>query len=186
MTTAGKIKPSLALRAAASSELRPVRGKGWGLALIPFSESMSLIYCSFVLFWNQLQLTLIQPKSPSLPEPGPRTGSARSDASAAATALPPSPLPLSLLPPCCHCPCCHHGGTVPASQGLSSCPARRRSVLQLRIPTGILSLVMHCKHLGRAGSVNGASRGFLHSCGSTDCLCYPSLPPGSYRQRQSC
>lgn len=28
LTTAGKIKPSLALRAAASSELRPVRGKG--------------------------------------------------------------------------------------------------------------------------------------------------------------
>lgn len=30
LTTAGKIKPSPALRAAARSELKPVRGKGWG------------------------------------------------------------------------------------------------------------------------------------------------------------
>lgn len=74
LTTIGKIKACPALRAAASSELRPVRGKGWGLALISFSESMSLIYCSFVLFWNQLQLPVLQPGRPSVPEPGPRTG----------------------------------------------------------------------------------------------------------------
>lgn len=91
--------------------------------------------------------------------------SARSDVSAAATVA---------------------AATVPASQGLSSCPADRRPVLQLQIPAGMLSLVMQCKHLQCAGSGDGASQGCLHCSGSPACLCCPSLPPVSYRQCQCC
>lgn len=39
-------------------------GKGWGLAQILFSESMSLIYYSFVCFLNQLQLTMLSRREP--------------------------------------------------------------------------------------------------------------------------
>lgn len=132
---------------------------------------MSLIYCSFVLFWNQLQLPLIQTERPSLPDPGPRTGRARSDASAAATML-----PLSLLPPhchcsCCHCPCCHRPCQPEALQ--LPCPWQvgapaaepHGNALTDAVPTPVLYWECEWSFTG----------GFLHSSGSTDCLCWPSL-----------